>query len=266
MVRALPYPNADRLLSLYEDNDREARLGHSPRSTVAVANLTDYRALPSLAMVAAYEVNSMNLTGLGNPERLSCETVTAEYLSTLGVSPAMGRDFSRTDEAPGSPSVVILSHDFWQRRLGGHSSVLGRTILLDGRPRQIVGVMPAGFQPLGRLALASKVEFWIAAQYPPELLTNRGDHEVGALALLKPGNFPRDGEGRRFGALNASLAQQYPNTNAHIRAALSLLQNDLTRNLSDSLTTLLGASGLIVLIACVNVANLFLVRSIGRAA
>ncbi len=274
MVRALPYPNAASILSLWEENARTDQTsfsstgrippGASPqRTTVAVANLADYRTVPAFAAVAAFDVTTMNLTGIGTPERITGEAVTAEYLPTLGVAPSMGRGFSRQDEAPGALPVVVLSHEFWQRRLGGDQGILGRAILLDGQPRQVIGVMPAGFRPLGDLAYAVKVEFWTAAQYPADLLASRGDHEVSALALLKPGISEKTARAQ-LDALNANLAQAYPKTNGHIRAAIAPLQNDLARSLTDSLNALLGASALIVLIACVNVANLFLIRSIGR--
>jgi putative ABC transport system permease protein len=263
MVRALPFPNADRLISLWEENTREKSQGRSGRDSVAVANLPDYRSLPAFVSVAAYNVSPMNLTGIGSPERITGENVTAEYLATLGVSPAIGRDFTRDDQAAGADSVILLSHDFWQRRMGGDPAALGRTIQLDGQPRRIVGIMPAGFRSPAQLRMAAKVEFWIAAQYRPDLLTNRGDHEVAAFALLKPG-VSLTAARSQLDALNASLAKAYPETNANNAAAIAPLQGDLTRNLGDSLTALLGASALIVLIACVNVANLFLIRSVGR--
>jgi putative ABC transport system permease protein len=260
LVRALPYPDPGNLLSLWEESTRE---GTVRRGTVAVANLADYRGIEGLASVAAYEVVSMNLTGSGTPERIFGESVDSEYFGVVGVLPVLGRDLSREDQAAGADSVVILSHDFWRQRLGGDPAALGRTILLDGRPRQVVGVMPAGFRSPVQLTMSNRVEFWVAAQYHPDLLTNRGDHEVSALARLRPGvSLPSARS--QVNAVNARLAREYPGTNTHIRAGIAPLQNDLTRNLTDSLAALLGASGLIVLIACVNVANLFLVRSIGR--
>ena len=147
--------------------------------------------------------------------------------------------------------------------LGADPAAIGRGIQLDGRPRRVIGVMPAGFRSPAQLTMSSKVEFWIAAQYRPDLLANRGDHEVAAFALLKPG-VSLTAARAQLNALNASLAKAYPSTNANNQAAIAPLQDDLTRNLEDSLTALLGASALIVLIACVNVANLFLIRSIGR--
>src|SRR3954468_19406014 len=123
LVRALPYPTAASLLSLWEESggDRFSSTGtpvgaRSPnRTTVSVANLPDYRALPAFAAVAAYDVTSMNLTGIGSPERITGETVTSEYFSILGITPAMGRNFTSDDQAPGAALVVVLSHDFWQR-------------------------------------------------------------------------------------------------------------------------------------------------------
>ena len=257
MVRALPYPTAANLVALWEATTRDSR------SSVAVANLPDYRSLSAFAAVAAFDTPSMNLTGLGSPERITGESVDAEYLSILGVRPAIGRDFTRDDQTAGAESVVILSHEFWTARLGADPAARGRSIQLDSRPRRVIGVMPAGFRSPAQISRTAKIEFWIAAQYRPDLLVNRGDHEVNALALLKPGVSLQTAR-TQLDTLNAHLARAYPNTNSHTRAEIAPLQSELTRNLGDSLKALLGASALIVLIACVNVANLFLIRSIGR--
>jgi putative ABC transport system permease protein len=258
MVRALPYPDADTLVSLWEENLRSGG-GRS----VALANVPDYRGLSAFSAMAPYEGASMSLTGIGAPEQITGEVVTSDFFGVLGVMPALGRNIEPGDGASGAPSVVIVSHDFWTNRLGADPSVLGRTLVLDGRPRQIVGVMPRDFRPIGQLAYNGRIEFWIAGQFPPDLLTNRGDHEFNVLARLHAGVTIQTARAQLDG-LNASLAKAYPQTNSHIRASLAPLQNDLARYFADSLAALLGASALIVLIACVNVANLFLVRSIGR--
>jgi putative ABC transport system permease protein len=273
MVRSLPYPNAPALLSLWEESADDRNPFSSTgtpfgsamprRTTVSLANLPDYRKLPALAAVAGFDLTSRNLTGLGAPDRVRCEVVTADYFTILGGKPIFGRGLTAADEAPGAPRVTVIAYETWQGRLGGDPSVLGRSILLDGRPRQVVGVLPPGFQSLPQLNLPDRIEFWLQPEYPPEILYNRADHEVNAVALLRPGYSAEEARAQ-LDALNASLARAYPSTNSSIRAQVLPLQKDLVRNVRDSLVALLGASALIVLIACVNVANLFLARSIGR--
>ncbi len=270
MVRALPYPEASRLVSLWEESSNVEKTGFSSRgtpvggngsphrTTVSVANLADYRKVQAFGGVAAFSVASMNLTGRGVPERITGETVTTNFLTILGTMPAMGRNFAPEDE-----SVVIVSHDTWQRRLAGDPAALQATLLLDGKAYRVIGVMPADFRSPTQLTTPGKLEFWIPAVYPPGLLESRGDHEVNALARLQ-GRAGLRAARAELEAVNANLSREYPATNRTIRAVIAPLRDDLTRNVSDSLAALFGASALIVLIACVNVANLFLVRAIGR--
>jgi putative ABC transport system permease protein len=272
MVRSLPYPHAGTLLSLWEEstNDNAFSSRGTPfgsamprRTTVSLANLPDYQKLTALAGVAGFDLTAKNLTGLGTPERLRCEFVTKDYLGVLGVKPLLGRDLTAADEPLTAPRVTLIAYQTWQNRFGGDPSVLGRSVMLDGRARQIIGVLPAGFQSLPQLNLSDRIEFWLPPEFPEDSLHNRGDHEVNAVARLRPGHTVQEARSQ-LDALNAALARDYPSTNSGMQARLLPLQQDLVRDVRDSLVALLGASALIVLIACVNVANLFLVRSIGR--
>ena len=277
MLRSLPYRQPDRLVSLWEEVTKRQNVGsinssgqslggagNRQRTTVSVANLVDYRkgtdAFEALAGVAAAQ---MNLTGNGSPERLSGESVTAEYFSVLGVTPEIGRTFTAEEDRPEANPVVVVSHDFWQRRLGGDTAVLSRTLLLDDRVYQVIGVMPRGFQAATQFGQVAPVEFFVPAAYSKQLLASHGDHEVGVVGRLKSGASLRAAQ-EQLDAVSASLEKQYPDTNLGIRAVISPLRDDLVQNVKDSLRALWGASGLIVLITCVNVANLLLVRAVGR--
>ena len=275
MLRPLPYPQPDRLVSLWEENihpdDRRfsssgapaGTLGGSGRTTVAPANLADYRACDAFEGLAAYDSSPVNLTGMGTPQRIAGESVTWNYFSVLGVTPAEGRTFLPEEDRPGANPVVIVSHQFWQQRLGGAPDALDRTILLDGKPYRIVGILPAGFESPQKLGLAETTEVYLTASYSNELLANRGDHDVNGLARLKPGVSIAAAQDS-LTAISASLARQYPTTNRNFRAEIASLRDDLNGIVSHSLWALLGASGLIVLIACVNVANLLMMRAAGR--
>ncbi|HEY1339344.1 MAG TPA: ABC transporter permease, partial [Bryobacteraceae bacterium] len=276
MIRGLPYPEPQRLVSLWEQVSRPDKTAFSStgtavggktapsRTTVSLANLVDYRAqCPAFSGLAAYDISQMNLTGDAEPERLWGEAVTSNFFSVLAVKPAMGRDFLPEEEGQGARAVVMLTHEFWQRRLGGDTGVLGRTVTLDARPYQIVGVLPQNFESPAQLALPDRIAYYIPAPYPPELLHQRGDHEFNVVGRLRPGASIETARAQ-LDVLSATLAKQFPQSNTGFRAVIAPLRDDVVRNVKDSLVTLLGASGLIVLITCVNVANLLLVRAVGR--
>jgi len=275
MLRPLPYPQSDRLISLWEENTqpRDQRFSSSGtsvgsggpvgRTTVSPANLADYRACAAFEDLAAFDSYPGNLTGIGTPERISGEAVTWNFFSVLGVLPAEGRPFLAEEDRPGANLVVIVSHEFWQRRMGGAADALGRSVMLDGNPYRIVGILPVGFQSPQEVALKTPSEVFRTASYSSDLLTSRGDHEVNVVGRLKPGVSVTAAQAA-LSAISASLGKQFPDSNRYFRAAIAPLRDDLAGKVSQSLWALLGASGLIVLIACVNVANLLMVRAAGR--
>jgi putative ABC transport system permease protein len=276
MIRSLPYPEPDRLVSLWEENtgERPERFNSSgsmlggersaQRTTVAVANLLDYqRRSRSFSGLASFELDPMNLTGIGTPEHVAGERVSYNFFSVLGVAPALGRMFLPEDDREGASPTVILTYEFWQRRLGADTDVLRRSVILDGRPCAVIGVLPHGFQSPEQLTLPDRIGFYVPAAYPKEQLAQHGDHDVDVVARLAPG-VALETARAELQVISSALAKQFPQTNDHIRAAIGPLRDDLVRNVRDALLALLGASGLIVLITCVNVANLLLVRAVAR--
>ena len=277
MLRSLPYRQPDRLVSLWEEATKRQEVaklnasgqdlggaGSRERTTVSPANLVDYRKRTNAFQeLAGVENTRMNLTGNGSPERLAGERVTANYFSALGVTPEIGRTFTAEEDMPDAGEVTVISHDFWQRRLGGDTAVLSHTLLLDARPYQVIGVMPRGFQAVTRFGQTDAAEFFVPAAYPKELLANHGDHEINVVGRLRPGVSLQTAQAQ-LDAVSIALEKQYPDTNLGMRARISPLRDDLVQSVKDSLRALLGASGLIVLITCVNVANLLLVRAVGR--
>jgi putative ABC transport system permease protein len=273
MLRPLPYPQPDRLISLWEENTRQeaqgsssgvqaGRAGSSARTTVSVANIDDYVKSGAFEGVASYALQPVNLTGIGTPERIPSEEVTWNFFSVLGIAPARGRAFLPEEDRSGALAAIVTD-GFWQRRLGAAGDALGRSILLDGQPCRIVGILPPGFQSPLQIGLKTPVEVYLTASYSSDLLTNRGDHEVNVVARLKAGVSVASAQAA-LNTVSANLGRQYPDTNRWIRAAVAMLRDDLARGVEQSLLALLGASGLIVLIACVNVANLLMVRAAGR--
>ncbi len=276
MIRSLPYPEPDRLVSLWEEGGRlEVRqfnssgnvvgTGGSPqRTTVSVANLVDYRKNShAFTGLASYALTPMNLTGNGTPERISGESVSADFFTVLGVGAAEGRTFLPEDDRPDANPVAMVTDEFWRHRLGSDMAVLERSIMLDGKPRQVIGVLPRGFESPTQFGLKTRIEFYVPAAYPKELLASHGDHEVNVIGRLKPGTSLRAAQGE-LDAISAGLAAQYAQSNVGMRAVVGLLHDDLVLSVKDSLFALLGASLSIVLITCVNVANLLLVRAVAR--
>jgi len=275
MLRDLPVADAGRLVSLWEDIQREPDVFHGKdesapatgprRSTVSPANLVDYQTkTTSFEGLAGVDVAQLNLTGVGTPERLSGLSVTANFFPLLRVRPALGRAFTPDEDRPGHDDVVLITDELWQRRFG-RSTILGSKIMLDARPYQVIGILPPGFLPASELGIEAPIDFYVPAAYPPDLLSDqgRGDHEVNVIGRLKPASTLASARAE-LKVLSQQLANRFPKSNQHVTAALAPLRDDVVRKVRTSLIVLLAAVGLIVLVACLNVANLTLVRSIAR--
>jgi putative ABC transport system permease protein len=233
------------------------------RGAVAPANLADYRTLRTLDAVAGFSNVSCSITGGGPPEGHIAEAVTANYFDVLGVQPALGRAFSKEEDTADGPKVVILSDALWRSRFAADPLVLGRTMSIDGVTHEIVGVMPADFRGISDYGTRDRRHLWLPAAYPAELLANRGDHEIKLVGRLREGATAA-AAASELHVLSESLATLYPNTNREVRADLQPLGDDLVRNVRTSLVALMLTVGLILTIACVNVANLLIARGVGR--
>jgi putative ABC transport system permease protein len=273
ILRSLQYQDPSRLVSLWEEVSPQVRDnsssggtlgGHTPhRSSVSVANLVDYREGRAFSDLAGDAVTSMNLTDEGTPERIYGENVTANFFPVLGVQPTLGRGFLKEDDQVGHDQVLILTSEFCQRKFGGTDGVLGRHLLLDGNSFEVVGILPSGFQSPRQMNFADRIDFYKPAGYSKTLLTSHGDHEIIVIGRLAPG-VSMPAAQAELDAISAGLAQRFPDSNKGTRSLIAPLRDDLIRSVSRSLWVLLGATGLIVLIACVNVANLVLIRAVSR--
>jgi putative ABC transport system permease protein len=276
MLRPLPYPEPDRLVSMWEEKIGEGPnsantsgqfLGSGagrPRWTVAAANLMDYRTQKnSFVSLAGFAVTGLNITESGPPDRLFGEEVTANYFSTLGVSPAQGRAFLPDEDRPGANKVVIVSDELWHSRFGADPHFLGKSVTLENEKYTVVGIMPPGFQSPSQFNMATPLLYYIPAAYSADLLAHHGDHGINVLGRLKPGVSIAAARAE-LDAISQSLAQRYPDVCKNLKTGSELLSNDISGGVRTSLFILLGAVGLILLIACTNLANLLLVRAIGR--
>ena len=256
LVRPLPYRQADRLVMVWED----ASSYGFPRDTPAPGNFADWKARNQVFedMAASSYSGSFNLTGEGNPEEIPGDFVTANLFSVLGARPALGRDFSASDDAPGAPRVVILSQGLFQRRFGGDPKIIGKQLWLNYEKYDVVGVMPRGFQFPDR-----DPQLWAPVQFTAAQLANHGNHHLQVVARLKPGvSLPV--ANANLAAIAKQLEEEHPSSNAKVGAYAVPLREELAGKARPALFVLLGAVCFVLLIACANVANLLLARASGR--
>jgi putative ABC transport system permease protein len=254
MLRPLPFGSPERLVRLYESNPER----NWPEFSVSDPNFLDWRGqATSWDALAATTGSSSSLTWDSGAEVVRSIRVTPEFLGVLGIVPALGRDF-RSDEArPAQPSqTAILNDGLWRRLFGADPSALGRVIPINGAPHTIVGILPPGFEWGNNLELL--------LPFAPDPARSRGDHQLTVIGRLKAG-VSLDSATAELKGIAADLARQYPVDNegwsVRLRSFYDWLVPEATRQ---SLVVLQGAVALVLLIACVNVANLLLARGVAR--
>jgi len=260
LLRPLPFPEPERLVAAYADY-RER--GGPEREWLSYPNFADLRATPLFEGLAGYGQWGPTLSGRGVAESLKGAQVSAGMFSeVLGVPPALGRAFEAADDQPGAAPVVLLSHSLWARRFGSDPVVLGSSLILDGAPYTVIGVMPEGLRP----PVVPDAELWspLAAGFGPSI-DSRGSANMRAIGRLRDGVSLETAQATADG-LAAQLQQEYPEANTGVGYLLRPLHADVVASADTALWVLLGAVGLILLIACVNVANLLLTRGEARRA
>jgi putative ABC transport system permease protein len=267
LLRALPYGGAERIVSLYTGNDTAAQ----PTGPLSYPDLTDYRdRSQTLEYVAGYQgVGTVMALGAGDePERVRGTEVMADLFPLLGVRAARGRVFTREEDANGGPPVIVIGDGLWRRRFGSDPSVVGREVRtgLAGRVSTIIGVMPPGFKfpPNSTEAIDYYTPFVAQGmRNNPETMNSRGSIFIDTVAKLKEG-VSLEQAAAELATIAHGLEAQYPETNTKRRARIVVLQEDLVGQVRPALLVLLGAVGLVLLIACANVANLLLARAASR--
>ena len=258
LLRSLPYRDADRLVSVYEDRSRTG----FPRKEFTPANYVDCKAQTGIFEdVAAVDADRFyNLTGSGvTPERLSAEGVTHNLFSMLGIRALLGRVFSPQEDISGSEHVVLLSYRLWLGRFGGDQNVIGRGILLNGEKYSVVGVMPPGFSFPNKNA-----DLWVPTAFTSQDLADRGSHFLMVIAVLRPGVTLKQANAELL-VLSQRLRREHMDIMRFVdKFFADPLQKVYTRDVRAGLIVLLAAVAFILLIACANIANLLLSRAAGR--
>jgi predicted permease len=263
LLKPLPYPRPDELISVAH--------------TAPGINVKDLPVSPSCYFIyreqgrafediGLFTGTTVSVTGLAEPEQVPALNVTDGVLGILGVQPALGRGITRMDDTPGSPDVILISHGYWRRKFGGGRDVIGRAVTVDGKTREIIGVLPERFELLNRTP-----SIVLPFQFERSRLT-LGNFSYQAVARLKPGvNIAQAGADMNrliptvqstFAPPNGASTKMFENT--RLAANLRPLKQDVIGDVATVLWVLMGTIGIVLLIACANVANLMLVRAEGR--
>jgi putative ABC transport system permease protein len=267
LFRPLAFARPEELVRIYDTNPSRG----IPRFSSSPPNFVDWREQSrSFSGMAAYTETSATLLGGDAPESLTAYQVSPALFPVIGVAPLLGRTFEPADEKPGRPPSVVLSWELWQRRFGGDRGIVGKTIRLDevhtdaagagqaGPPSTVIGVMPRGF----RFPNPS-TDVWLPLVLDAQALENRGAHWVSVIARRKAGISLQEAQAD-LGAIAARLEAAYPAKNAGWNAELVALSDAIAGSARRPLILLLASVGFVLLIACVNVANLLLARGVAR--
>jgi putative ABC transport system permease protein len=264
MLRPLPYRNPDRVVALWESVPEQGRWRVTP------ANFLDWKTQSTVFEdMAAFGASTMTLTGSGEPEQMLGTRASDGYFAVLGVEPMLGRSFVREEYDPGKGRVVVLGHGFWQRRFGGDPKIINTAITLDGTSYTVTGVMPPGIYPVwptvsGRISFdQNQAQFWIPMSFNAQWAALRTAHVLGVVGRLKSGE-TIDQARAEMNSIGARLEQEYV-ANKGEGILVNQFMNEVVGSARPALLTLLGAVGLVLLIACANIAGLLLAQHAGRS-
>ncbi|HEV3197339.1 MAG TPA: ABC transporter permease [Bryobacteraceae bacterium] len=257
LLRGLPYTDARRIVALWQTNPARGL----SQQLVSVPDYFDWKENSRVfEAMAAWNFQYFNLTGSDEPERIEGLKVTAGFFPILGVNAAVGRTFLPEDERPGSDRVAILSHSLWQRRFGGDPGVVGRTVLVEGQPYVVVGVLPGHF----RLFRVLNRDLDLYVPYALDRASaSRADHLLFVYARLKAGTSIGQAQAA-LATITDGVARQYLDTSKGWAAEAIDLQSQWTRQIRPILLISQVAVGFVLLIACANITSLMLARTVGR--
>jgi putative ABC transport system permease protein len=254
-LRPIPYPEAGRLVEILEIGPNGWPM------PVDYPNFAAWRdEARSIESAAAFQNTALNLTGVEQPEEVAAANVSASFFPTLGVKPWLGRAFLQEEDRPGAPLAVILSHSLWQTRFGADPTILGKTLQLNGRAHAVAGVLPSGFRFYRPADLYIPIEAGAEA-----ILFRRGARDRTLVIARSRPDTPRQKVRAELETIYRRLDAESPDVNRGVRALITPLRDRVAGNAGKPVLVLLGAVALLLLIACVNVANLMLARSAERS-
>ena len=254
LLRPMPFQDPDRIVMVWETSPRTKK-----NNVANPQNFADWqkrnRSFEKMAAYVPFQLG-MSITGEGTPEEVPGNFATREFFSILGVRPMLGRDFLPDEDKPNGPAVALISNGLWRRRYGADPNIVGKKLIVRGNATTVVGVLPASFRYPDL-----KVDIWVLARFDPQ--AQRTGRFLAAIARLKPGVSLSQAEAD-MKIIAAQIAQEHPGFDTNWGAEVVPMREQFTGDLKAPLLVLLGAVGLVLLIACANVANLMLMRSSGR--
>ncbi|HXU33857.1 MAG TPA: ABC transporter permease [Thermoanaerobaculia bacterium] len=262
LLRPLPYAQPDRLTMIW------SRWSSFPKTWVSVPEYRAYQEIGSFSGVALFSPGQSNLTGGETPERVGSGYVSANLFDVLGVHPILGRAFTPAEVSAEPAPVVVLSEELWRQRFGGERTILGTSIDVNGAPRTVVGVMPAGFRLPVDYSSQAPSTLWLPLAEdlhgPQPLTRGGGSHSYNAIARLAPGVSLEQAQARLRAWVAANTSPDLYTPEQHFETLVIPVVTDILGSARIALLVLAGAVGFVLLIACANVANLVLVRGLKR--
>jgi predicted permease len=257
LLRPLPYREPAMLYSLGESREQFTDIHVSQASN---PDYLDWRKrAKSFVSMAAYSGDAFALRINDEPQNIFAAQATASFFSTLGVKPLLGRDFVDSDVQTDGPHVVILSYRFWQSDFGGDNNVIGRVVQVDNTPATVIGVLPGNFE----FAPANSTPVWVPIHLSGDPISRRSLRWLNVIGRLAPGTSASQARAE-MDSITAQLVREYPKEDGSTIFVLNPLRDTIVGQVQPLLLILLGAVGFVLLIACANVANLLMTRSIGR--
>ena len=262
LLRPLPYRDPGRIAMIYHVPPQKSFPG-AKIFAVSPANYLDWQAQSSVFdAMSIFHGTTMTVTGKDQPEAVPGRVVSCEFFSVLGVSPMLGRTFTPEEDQDGHGNVVVLSYPFWQSHFGGDPQVVGKTLTFNGRPYYIIGVMPARFQ-FPNLHFSDQGQYFVPLGWTDQERAIRNNHNYLVIARLKRGVIMPQAQAE-LDTISARLEQAYPEDDKGWGATIVPLREDLVGDVRPALLVLLGAVAFVLMIACANVANLVLAKTLGR--